>query len=91
MTEHLSAALKQIQEHFGKSEPEPHEQMKNPLDPTEFGHVFVAALCEVADYGTNIDTGTDGQSYDCHITRQGIEYRVNIKPSWDTKADEPIG
>lgn len=36
--------------------------------------------CELADEGTWVDTGSDGHSYDCHVTIKGREYHVNVSP-----------
>ena len=40
-----------------------------------------AFLESVKDEGTNIDSGTDGDSGDLWLTVQGVEYWINIRKS----------
>lgn len=35
-------------------------------------------MSDVADEGTWVDTGSDGISYDCHVTMEGREYHVSV-------------
>lgn len=68
-----------IIEQFG-GQPDPVERDRL-IGAIELGQDIASYLmCERADDDTNVDTGSDGSGYDCHVTIKGREYNVHISP-----------
>jgi hypothetical protein len=81
MTEHreaLDITDTRIIETFGNmSDPIEREKLLGTID---LGHEIAAWLHrEFADEGTWVDTGSNGESYDCHVTIKGREFSVNVR------------
>lgn len=68
----------QIIHHFG-GQPDPVER-ERLIGVIELGQRIAELLHELADEGKWVDTGSGGNSYDCHVTIGGREYDVNISP-----------
>lgn len=90
MDENQRERLEQVGEHIiahlGSDDP---LERKKLIGAIELGQRVAEFLqCEAADEDTYVDTGSDGESYDCHVTVNGREYGVTVTPGSTDEEEE---